>query len=84
MTENIGMVSGLAFCGAELLGITCDHGGAVIISDLNKNVVVGRFMAHYGACNGLELDAPEGLLLTWGDDRLLKLWRLWDHDDVDV
>lgn len=81
ITENIGAVNGVALYGGALLAVTADSGGAVIVTDLNKNVVIARFTAHHGKCTGLELDEVTGILLTWGNDRILKLWRLWEEAD---
>lgn len=54
--DNIGTVNGVAFWGEALLAVTGDGGGAVIVTDVNKKVVIARFTAHYGPCSGLELD----------------------------
>lgn len=56
---------------------SCDEEGSVFAWDANRQCVINSWTAHTGACNGLLLDPEQGILITYGADKLVKLWRVW-------
>lgn len=84
VTDNLGMINQINFSGSKLLSVSCDSSGAVIVLDANRQVVINRFVAHARGCNGSELDEADGTLVTWGEDQLIKVWRLWEGGTASV
>jgi len=79
--EHSKPITGVAWEWHRQILFSCDEDGSVFAWDANRQCVINSWTAHCGACNGLFLDAEKGILLTYGADKLVKLWRVWVPSD---
>lgn len=74
---NYKKVTTLAFSPLRLVLFSADESGAINVFDANNLLIVNTWLAHSGPINGIFLDDEAGLLYTYGNDGLIKVWRVW-------
>lgn len=74
---NYKKVTALAFSPQRLVLFSADESGAINVFDANNLLIVNTWLAHSGPINGIFLNDETGLLYTYGNDGLVKVWRVW-------
>lgn len=74
---NYKKVTALAFSPSRLVLFSADESGAINVFDANNLLIVNTWLAHSGSINGIFLNDEAGLLYTYGNDGLIKVWRVW-------
>ncbi|EFO63537.1 Hypothetical protein GLP15_2858 [Giardia lamblia P15] len=74
---NYKKVTALAFSPLRLVLFSADESGAINVFDANNLLIVNTWLAHSGPINGIFLNDEAGLLYTYGNDGLIKVWRVW-------
>lgn len=77
---NYKKVTALAFSPLRLVLFSADESGAINVFDANNLLIVNTWLAHSGSINGIFLNDEAGLLYTYGNDGLVKVWRVWINE----